>query len=268
MSFAPKEFLRHLCVCGFALALGVRSRPFTLPPGPLLVVAPHPDDETLGCGGLIASAARAGVAVYTIFLTDGEASHDGHPEFLPSDLARLRKTEALAALAALGVDAPERTTRFFGAPDGRLDQLAPGERDRIGADLTALIRELRPAFVLAPYRAGGSTEHAAAFDLVRGAGAAAGGATLLEYPIWAWWNPFRLGPRLLASDGNLHLALDAATLARKRRALACHRSQVEPTPPWPQAVLPAAISRACLARREFFFRHEVLAGPSLSSSQN
>ena len=268
MNFSPKEIVRFVCARVFALALRVRSRPFSLPPGPILIVAPHPDDETLGCGGLIASAARAGVAVHTIFLSDGEASHDGHPELLPGDLARLRKTEALAALAALGVVAPERTTRFLGAPDGRLDQLAPGERDRIGADLTALIRELRPAFVLAPYRAGGSTEHAAAFDLVRGAGAAAGGATLLEYPIWAWWNPFRLGPRLLASDGNLHLALDAATLARKRRALACHRSQVEPTPPWPQAVLPAAISRACLARREFFFRHEVLAGPSLSSSQN
>jgi len=268
VNVAPKEIVRLVCARVFALALHFRSRPFSLPPGPILIVAPHPDDETLGCGGLIAHAAHAGVAVHTIFLTDGEASHDGHPLLKPVDLASLRKAEALAALAALGVDAPERTTRFLGAPDGRLDQLAPGERDRIGADMTALIRELRPAFVLAPYRAGGSTEHAAACDLVRAACAAAGGATLLEYPIWAWWNPFRLRPRLDAGADNLRLALDAATLARKRRALACHRSQVEPTPPWPKAVLPAAIGRACLTRREFFFRHEVLAGPSLSSSQN
>ena len=55
--------------------------------------------------------------------------------------------------------------------------------------------------------------------------------------------------------------LDAPLRAAKRTALACHRSQVEPTPPWPTPLLPAAISRACLGRREYFFRQVV---PSIS----
>lgn len=243
----------------FAAALRARSRVYT-PGGPLVVVAPHPDDETLGCGGLVALLARRGATIRTVFLTDGEASHRGHPSLAPSALAHRRRAEALAALASLGILEPERSTLFLGGPDGRLDRLPAGEYLRLQRAITDVIRLIGPATVLAPYRLGGSTEHTAAYALTRAACAAAGGCHLLEYPIWAWWNPFRLRAQLAAGADNLRLPLDAAIRATKRRALACHRTQMEPTPPWPEPVLPSAIVHACLGPREFFFRQYVPAG--------
>ena len=68
----------------------------------LVVIAPHPDDETLGCGDLIARAARRGTATALIALTDGDASHPESRRFPPAALGRLRSGEARRALARLG----------------------------------------------------------------------------------------------------------------------------------------------------------------------
>lgn len=243
----------------FALALRAHSRAYE-PEGPVIIVSPHPDDETLGCGGLIALLARRGAVVRTIFLTDGEASHPAHPLLLPPEVARRRRDEALDALNALGVREPKNSAVFLGAPDGQLDRLWTADRRRVLDAMTSQIRAVKPTAVLAPYRLGGSTEHTAAFELARAACAGAGGGQLLEYPVWAWWNPLRLRAQLLLGADNLRLPLDRTLWEAKRRALACHRTQLQPTPPWPEPVLPVAIAHACLAPQEFFFRRYVPAG--------
>ena len=61
-----------------------------------VVVAPHPDDETLLSGGLIAHQARAGVPVIVLAVTDGEAAYPGDPD----GLARQRRREQRQALRA------------------------------------------------------------------------------------------------------------------------------------------------------------------------
>ena len=249
--------LRLAAVRVIRLGLRLSSRPYAPPAGGLLVIAPHADDETLGCGGLLAAQARSGRAVDVVFLTDSAGSHPGHPAFPPAALAERRREEARAALAILGVRPGQ--THHFGLADGTLDRLAPATRSAAEARLTQLIRERRPAEIIAPFRDGGSTEHTAACALARMALAAAGGGRLLEYPIWAWWNPLRLRRRLGARSGNLCLRL-GPDLGLKRRALACHRSQVEPVPPWLEPALPPALARACCGPREFFFASQVPAG--------
>ncbi|QIQ85370.1 PIG-L family deacetylase [Erythrobacter sp.] len=87
------------------------------PPGGLLIVAPHPDDETLGCGMALAAAAEAGRRIAILLLTDGEASHPASRLF-PEDARRaLRRRELSRALAAL---APGHRVRLWAAhcPDG------------------------------------------------------------------------------------------------------------------------------------------------------
>ncbi len=224
-----KNLARRSLASVFAAALVGRSRPYEPQPGAMVVVAPHPDDETLGCGGLIALHASRGDPVRIVFLTDGEASHGGHPVLTREALGAQRRHEALSALAVLG-DASSIAVDFFGAPDGQLDRLAPPLAAEVVARLAAIIRSATPVFVFAPYAHGGSTEHTAACALAARACADAGGATLLEYPIWAWWNAWRLRPRLAADAENLRLRI-RPWLERKRRALACHRTQTEPTPP-------------------------------------
>ena len=69
----------------------------------LVVVAPHPDDEVLGCGGLMAAAQAHGIPVCVIALTDGEMAYPHVPAWAPHLLAPARRQELDAALAALGL---------------------------------------------------------------------------------------------------------------------------------------------------------------------
>ncbi len=183
----------------------------------LVVVAAHPDDESLGTGGLIAAAHDAGLTVYVVLLTAGEQSHPDSPTTTSAQLAKLRLGEAEAALAVLAPDAP---LVFLGAADGRVSEV---EAD-VTAALVDLVGDGRRTLLVAPWAHDGHPDHEAAG---RAAGAAARrtGARLAQYPIWMWHHrspdaaPW---PRLHRLD------LTAGQRERKDRAIAAHASQVAP----------------------------------------
>lgn len=234
------------------LILSWRSQPLLLPPGPLLIIAPHPDDETLGCGGLIVRERKAGRRVHIAFLTDGSQSHRGHPLLKPTALAKLRQVEAIAATACLGVPADELT--FIDLPDGELPRLAPGERERAVNALSSLLGRLQPATLLVAYRRDGSSEHEAAFPLVTAVlNQAQVRPLLLEYLVWACYSP-RLFLRALFLAGQVHRLSFHGQGATKTKALACYRSQFQPTPPWTQAVVPPQFANAFSPEEEFFLK--------------
>jgi LmbE family N-acetylglucosaminyl deacetylase len=118
----------------------------------LLVVAPHPDDETLGAGGLMARVHETGGRVDVVYLTDG----DGYPEGVQSEghvesptaidyrgYGRRRRSEARNALLALGLDKASYT--FLGFPDGGLSKLMRGYwSERRGAYRSPYTRLDRP----------------------------------------------------------------------------------------------------------------------------
>ena len=66
-----------------------------------VVIAPHFDDETLGCGGTVLQKRRAGAEIAIVFMTDGSTSHA--QQISPDELRRLRAAEGLAAAKALGL---------------------------------------------------------------------------------------------------------------------------------------------------------------------
>lgn len=144
-----------------------------------LVISPHQDDETLGCGGTILRKRAAGADVWVVFMTDGRQSH-GH--LMPAaELAGLRKAEAMAACQVLGV-AQERVF-FLDYPDGSLGAHRPAATEQVAA----LLARYDPAEVYLPYRAEPTADHQAAHDIGRAALAQAGTArTVLEYPVWYW----------------------------------------------------------------------------------
>ena len=72
--------------------------------GPCLIIAPHPDDEILGCGAVIQRARNAGRFVYVVIVTDGSASSRSSI-IQPNELAALRREEACEACGILGVEA-------------------------------------------------------------------------------------------------------------------------------------------------------------------
>lgn len=91
----------------------------------IFIFAPHPDDETLGCGGTIIKKLAQGYIVKVVILTDGSHSHSSVHDIwtdpTPQQLAEMREKEARAAIRVLGV--PEENLTFFRFEDGLLSQL-------------------------------------------------------------------------------------------------------------------------------------------------
>ncbi|MBX3749537.1 MAG: PIG-L family deacetylase [Opitutaceae bacterium] len=221
--FRPKELgrraLRLLCAAGLRL----RSRPLPLTPrGTTLVLAPHADDEALGCGALLAARIAAGLPVHVAYFTDGAAG--GSPESDPAHVAGLRRGEAQAAMATLGLDAGQ--LHFLGAPDGRVRHFTPSERSHWQGELTRLLERVRPAEVLLPSRDDGSSEHEAMFALFAAAVAASGlQPRVLEFPVWSWWNPRFLWRRVASSNRVWRFPTRQGGIA-KRALLRHYHSQV------------------------------------------
>ncbi|TYC98858.1 bifunctional PIG-L family deacetylase/class I SAM-dependent methyltransferase [Arthrobacter echini] len=188
-------------------------------PSRFILLAAHPDDETLGAGGLLARLAREGVRCDVVVLTDGEASHPDSPTYSRTQLAELRRTEVANAVQVL---APAAALSFEGLPDGGITQ------EDAAAALTRLLSEGEAprTLVAAPWRHDGHTDH----DAVGRAAAEvceAHQAPLLEYPIWLWhWGTAEEQADQLADLSLRHLDSDDHT--RKTSALATHVSQVAP----------------------------------------
>lgn len=140
----------------------------------VVVLAPHPDDETFGCGALLARLARAGVPVGVIALTDGDASHPGSQRFPPRALARLRRGELRRALNRLGLmGAP---LRHIGWRDGRVREQGDARR------LRRTLRALNAGCVLATSPRDHHADHKACRALAEDA---CRGIALLEYSVWS-----------------------------------------------------------------------------------
>ena len=190
-----------------------------VPPGRrLVVVAPHPDDEILACGALLHLIAQRGDAPLIVAVTDGEASHPGSPDWPPERLRQVRANETVAALGCLGIDPPHLVR--LGIPDGGVSGAEPALAQRL-AQLFA------PGdIVITTWRHDGHPDHEACARACMAA-AQDSGARLLQAPVWGWhWSAPGDGALPLAKARRL--LLPASAVARKRAALACFTSQVEP----------------------------------------
>lgn len=191
-----------------------------------VVLAAHPDDETLGAGGLMASLVALGAGVEVLLCTAGEGSHPGSPTTTPEQLATIRLAEFSAALGALGL--ADHWT-FLGFPDRGLgahaEKIARAVRDaaqRLPGDPDRLA-------LVAPYRADGHGDHDA-LGAVAAEVARDDGHALLEYPIWFWhWAT----PHHREWQQWVRFHLDQASRKAKKCAMAEHATQVQPLSPHP-----------------------------------
>ncbi len=187
---------------------------FTLRGDRLVVLAAHPDDETLGAGGLIALAASRGLPVGVVVVTDGEAAQPGAGD----GLARERRHELIDALHELGAHG---AVHFLGIRDGGIREAA----DDVRRALHALVPTGTEGglTIAVPWWGDGHRDHRVLGELALEFAAA--GAHVLGYPIWLWhWGE----PATVDASGWRMLPLAASTQAAKRRALTRHASQTAP----------------------------------------
>jgi LmbE family N-acetylglucosaminyl deacetylase len=210
----------------------------------LVVVAPHPDDEVLGAGGLVQQALRDGLLVEVVAVTDGEASHPNFYAICGTDLARIRRGESEEALRRLGWEEP--TVTRLGLPDGDVK----GNRRQLDQALESIL--LPDDLCVAPWRRDGHPDHDECGDAARRASAAVG-ARSVSCLIWAWhWADPEGGD--IPWDRCVRLDLGRRARARKRWATQAFESQIRPIGPAAsdQAILPPAILRRFWRGYEIF----------------
>jgi LmbE family N-acetylglucosaminyl deacetylase len=196
---------------------------------PVLILAPHSDDETLACGGTIALLGQK-MAVHVAYATDGRMSPlgtNGGPVSDVAELVALRRRESRDAAAALGL--PPQNLHFLDFPDGSLTKDLP----QFETALEGLLKELRPATVFAPFRHDQHPDHLATHRGAVRVLQRLPGVRLYQYFIYFRF-PFGGIPDVRQSiDPRYLVSVDiSATLSAKRRALALYRSQVRPHYSW------------------------------------
>ena len=193
---AATRFLRRIK----RLTHRVPARLRTITRQRVVVIAPHPDDESIAVGGALALHRRAGSHVTTLFVTSDPVAADG---------SWLRRPEAEAAGRVLGYH-----PRFLGFADGHASQ----HEDAIAEALAAAIRELRPDAVFCPFPGDHHADHQAISSCAARAFASAGfSGEVWCYEVWSSLWP--------------NVAIDiSGVIADKRRAIECYRSQTASMP--------------------------------------
>lgn len=186
----------------------------------LVVLSPHPDDESLGAGGVIAAAAAAGIPVEVLLVTLGEGSHPDSPTTTPEELAPRREAEFVDAVGRLH---PTVGYDVLHIPDGGLD----GERAGIAAALRAAVAASgsRP-LIVAPWRGDGHRDHRIAGELAT-ALATELDLALVEFPIWLWHWADTDDATLPWAEARI-VPLDATAHGAKIAAMDAYPSQTEP----------------------------------------
>lgn len=189
-----------------------------------MVFSPHQDDETLGCGGMIALKRKRGVLVRVVFLTDGRASHGNSSKIKPEELVRIRKQEAITALTILGIAPSE--IHFLDHLDGTLHHLSGEQRQRAIDQLAHLLYSFRPDEVYVPHRKDRHEDHEATYELVKAAIAKTKiQVELLQYAIWMLWKaPLFFDLKLQEIAGAYRLSINPVR-EQKARAIKAYPSQ-------------------------------------------
>jgi LmbE family N-acetylglucosaminyl deacetylase len=191
-----------------------------VPPGArAVIVAPHPDDEVLGCGGLLQLLAAAGRDLQLISVTDGSASHPGSERWPVERLSVIRPQESAEALRRLGL--PMHRLKWLRG--GFTDTQVAAQEQQLSAFIEQHLRANDVVFTT--WREDGHCDH----EAVGRASAEAArrvGAICHELPVWTWhWAtpedavvPWQRARKIL---------LTPAQVARKRHAVHAFASQLE-----------------------------------------
>jgi LmbE family N-acetylglucosaminyl deacetylase len=195
----------------------------------IMVVAPHPDDESIGCGGMMCLHEQRGEAVQVVFLTSGERGIEG----VASELAQsIREAEASKALAILGVERMD----FLRLPDLGLWDAGTAAATRLGD----VFKASPPRLIYLPHPQEAHPDHAATLPIVRAALAKAFAEgqlpELRAYEVWTPMEAFEWPEDI------------SAVMARKLRAVRCYRSQLKNFQ-YDRAVRGLNQFRGCLAAR-------------------
>ncbi|MDY7104943.1 MAG: PIG-L deacetylase family protein [Actinomycetota bacterium] len=168
-----------------------------------LVIAPHPDDETIGCGATIARKRAQGTPVRVVVVTDGRHSHPSE-KISPSELAATRRQESVDACTVLGVDPEE--IHNLGYEEGTLWRCL----DHLAGTLARVIDGTGADEILVVSDQDWHTDHRAVHHAtLRAIARSSWNGTVGAYPVWYWADgPWRDIPIAGVGERGTHLVTD------------------------------------------------------------
>lgn len=221
----------------------------------LVIIAPHPDDEVLGCGGLIAKAVAAGQSVKVVILTSGGAAHNGCCAAGERLVEERRRELAREALEYLGLSAEHIV--FLDWQDGKLPRQQDADFAAKANELASLLVRFNPSAVFCPHPFEEWSDHIAAEEMTRAAlDQSRLNVTLYHYCVWFWYSlPLR---KAFHCDWRNALTLDISKVyRRKQAAISAYMAPCAPCGnPW-SGKLPKEFMRAFLWKKELFFKFVV-----------
>ena len=187
---------------------------------PFLVLSPHPDDETLGAGGLISMAINIGLHVEVMVLTDGAGSHPSSSTYPKERLIELRRKEVADAAAILRL--PIEHIHHLNLVDTQAPRSGPAF-DGAVRSIAKLVNDIKARTVFVTWEMDAHCDHVAASAMAKAVRESCANLRLWAYPIWGWHLNPDAGIRLRSPRG---VRLDIlGHIALKRSAIAAHRSQ-------------------------------------------
>ncbi|SFH80454.1 PIG-L deacetylase family protein [Halpernia frigidisoli] len=189
--------------------------------GTTLIVAPHADDESLGCGGVISLLGKYHQEVYILLLSDGTLSHPNSKEYPAEKLRDLRENELVSAANHLNVNTDHII--FCRHKDRNVPNKLHPNFDEEVQKISKFLLQLKPKSIFVPWRRDPHPDHRAAFELITAANNI--NATIYEYPIWLK----ELGENddSPKSEEVMPFRINiSSVLSQKQSAIACHQSQI------------------------------------------
>lgn len=150
-----------------------------LPEGRVLIVAPHPDDEVIGCGGLTSRLVAEGRTPHIVILTGGEGSHRGCCSTPASEIVKARRGLTCKSLSILGV--PQEFVHELDFMDGSVSSNDGRQIER----LKTIVADVRPDVVFVPHWGEGWNDHIVVKDIIRPMLPST--SELWEYCVWMWY---------------------------------------------------------------------------------
>lgn len=234
-----KNIVRSLRIT--ILHLFYRCRPSLPLTDDTIIIAPHPDDEVIGCAGLIQALVDRDTPPHVIILTGGEGSHRGCCDTSAEDIMAARHQLTLDAAATLGL--PESHIHCLNYPDGGVALEHPAMEN-----LRELLLQLSPKTLFVPHHGEGWSDHLQAAEITKRL-MAGKDAAIYEYCVWMWYyNVWHLDFK------HAHvLRMSRAQHQRKLRAMEQYVTPLAPCgKPW-SGVLPKPFLKAARWDKELFF---------------
>lgn len=184
----------------------------------IVIVAPHPDDEILGCGGLMQQLVAQNCTIMILAVTNGTQSHPGSSKYTPDQLNLMRPQESLAALDWLGI--AEHSQRIA------LD-LTDGQVHLQTSQLWQCLSHIVQAedILVCSYARDGHPDHEAVGKTVQ-AFAEAQQLACLQVLIWAWHWAVPMDQRIDWQQAKIYPLTDEQ-LIKKQQAIMAFKTQIE-----------------------------------------